>query len=594
MKNIALAFSGGGFRAAAFSLGTLSYLNKAQYNNIPLLHNVKFIGSASGGSITNLAYSLSIAQGKSFDDFYFELMDAMEGEKLIAKAFEILKDNSYWKTRAHKNRNLINAFAIAYDEMLFNKVEFGALNNTYNAGNCHIEQVCVNATEFANGLSFRFQSKHKNPDAGSGLLGNHFINISDDTIANKIKLGDILASSSCFPGGFEPLIYPDDFMHEKLDTKELTDALNYRDNPFTNEINPEDIGNAKEPKDQKQFALMDGGIADNQAIGSVNLAAKRNKDNPFDLLLITDVSSYFINAYSTPKQVRIPLGKYSVRQIGFTTALLLLLFIVTVLAGIILKLEWLKTVLLIVAVIIPILFILPKFRYLFKQKANEEDGTWKLMVLNYGRYFLQLPLNALLLMLFTRLKSVFLMTTDIYLKQIRRKYYEQLFEDASSPETVVANAIYDLSRIKDKVASKKIEEDVKDELGYDPENPDKKPKNNLPAPSPIIRYVAEEARKAATTLWFDPYQQKAMLKEIIVATGQFTTCYNLLKHLKKRKNLPTDDTQAIAQLQLQLEKDWNNFNKDPFWLFNEGQKNRQEPLVLSVIKTGADYKVVKS
>ena len=31
MENIALAFSGGGFRAACFSLGALSYLNHIKY-----------------------------------------------------------------------------------------------------------------------------------------------------------------------------------------------------------------------------------------------------------------------------------------------------------------------------------------------------------------------------------------------------------------------------------------------------------------------------------------------------------------------------------------------------------------------------------
>lgn len=57
-QSIALCFSGGGFRAAAFSLGVLSYLNKVKIKSAEgeasLLSHVNFIASASGGTITNL------------------------------------------------------------------------------------------------------------------------------------------------------------------------------------------------------------------------------------------------------------------------------------------------------------------------------------------------------------------------------------------------------------------------------------------------------------------------------------------------------------------------------------------------------------
>lgn len=118
MKNIALAFSGGGFRAAAFSLGTLSYLNnlKAPEWNNPLLNNVKFIGSTSGGSMTNIAYSIGVFRGDDFLTTYNALLAAMSGETLIARVFEILKAEKPWEGRDTKSRNLINAFSIAYDE----------------------------------------------------------------------------------------------------------------------------------------------------------------------------------------------------------------------------------------------------------------------------------------------------------------------------------------------------------------------------------------------------------------------------------------------------------------------------------------------
>ena len=45
LENIALSFSGGGFRAAAFTLGCVSYLNDVPYKAQPLLHKVRFISS---------------------------------------------------------------------------------------------------------------------------------------------------------------------------------------------------------------------------------------------------------------------------------------------------------------------------------------------------------------------------------------------------------------------------------------------------------------------------------------------------------------------------------------------------------------------
>ncbi len=43
LKSIGLCFSGGGYRAAAFSLGVLSYLNKLKYNENLIITNLKTI-----------------------------------------------------------------------------------------------------------------------------------------------------------------------------------------------------------------------------------------------------------------------------------------------------------------------------------------------------------------------------------------------------------------------------------------------------------------------------------------------------------------------------------------------------------------------
>ncbi len=330
MKNIALAFSGGGFRAAAFSLGTLSYLNELKFDEESLLKNVKFIGSASGGSLTNIYYSVGVYERKEFRNIYNELLTELEGEKLIKNVFTILRSSDEWKLREGKGRNLINAFSIAYDK-LFKLEEFQRLFNPKIGVIPHLEEVCINSTELTNGLSFRFQSQKQS--INNGKIGNYYIHITETTIGGKIKLGDIMASSSCFPGGLEPLIFPDDFVHSGLDKKTLLDSIYFKANPFTYSNDPHDILPDKEfKKEQKRFGLMDGGIADNQAIESVLLANQRRIDNSkdsFDLIILTDVSSYFMDGYSLPIEKIRWYNAFTLQQIINISTLLCLFFLGT-------------------------------------------------------------------------------------------------------------------------------------------------------------------------------------------------------------------------------------------------------------------------
>lgn len=53
-KKIGLALSGGGYRAAAYHIGTLRALHK-----LGILENVDVISSVSGGSITAAYYALN-------------------------------------------------------------------------------------------------------------------------------------------------------------------------------------------------------------------------------------------------------------------------------------------------------------------------------------------------------------------------------------------------------------------------------------------------------------------------------------------------------------------------------------------------------
>ena len=75
----------------------------------------------------------------------------------------------------------------------------------------HIEQVCFNATDFSFGLTYRFQNQ--------GFFGNSPLYNSNrsevDALRHKVQFSDAIASSSCFPLGFEPLVFPDDYFQDQ-------------------------------------------------------------------------------------------------------------------------------------------------------------------------------------------------------------------------------------------------------------------------------------------------------------------------------------------------------------------------------------------
>ncbi|MEL7147368.1 MAG: hypothetical protein AAFO69_13425, partial [Bacteroidota bacterium] len=50
-EDIAICLSGGGFRAAGFSLGILSFLHEVVYRDSTLLQKVHGLSSVSGGTI---------------------------------------------------------------------------------------------------------------------------------------------------------------------------------------------------------------------------------------------------------------------------------------------------------------------------------------------------------------------------------------------------------------------------------------------------------------------------------------------------------------------------------------------------------------
>ncbi|MEZ4980361.1 MAG: hypothetical protein R2769_02000 [Saprospiraceae bacterium] len=116
------------------------------------------------------------------------------------------------------------------------------------------------------------------------MFGNNGFRIPEEA-GSCTRLGDIVAASSCFPMGFEPLVFPKDFCAD-----EASPLYQYW-----------------KEKGNKPLALMDGGIIDNQGIDGVNLAADRLKKENIHIesYIISSVESKKVEGYE-PKPEKKP------------------------------------------------------------------------------------------------------------------------------------------------------------------------------------------------------------------------------------------------------------------------------------------------
>ncbi|MDA1050874.1 MAG: patatin-like phospholipase family protein, partial [Planctomycetota bacterium] len=259
LGSIALALSGGGYRAAAFHLGTLRSLHEAG-----LLESVDVLSTVSGGTIVGASYALSQVRHDSFERFYDDFLSRLRTQRPIHRATQLL-------TRQHNalpRRTLIAAQAEALNEQYYSGAKFGEFFETP----IHIGEIIFNATDFRCGLPFRFQ-KSRNPRARIGN-GKHWM---PREIACQMRLADVVAASSCFPGGFEPIGFPHDFAWDDRQSVLKTLADDSEDQTFL------------EP-----LPLMDGGVADNQGLGSLRVALdRREKEDqpPIGFVFISDADS---------------------------------------------------------------------------------------------------------------------------------------------------------------------------------------------------------------------------------------------------------------------------------------------------------------
>ena len=126
--------SGGGYRAAAFHLGAMSYLNQCQWqgknDTVPsnLLDHIKMISTVSGGTITGVVYAITKAEDEPFGDFEKRLTDTLAKVDLEKESLEKLKIGADWGESKRK-KNLINAFAEIYHARFTGGLNFNQLTD---------------------------------------------------------------------------------------------------------------------------------------------------------------------------------------------------------------------------------------------------------------------------------------------------------------------------------------------------------------------------------------------------------------------------------------------------------------------------------
>ena len=480
---IALALSGGGYRAAAFHLGTLDMLH-----HLDLLKSVHVLSTVSGGTLTGLKYALSAAEGTPYEKFYDDLYSFLGITNVIGQGLAGLQPTSI-SPFSGQMPSLIRSAAEVYTapQMLGNKT-FDVLLNDHTS---HLREASFNATEFRIGNYFRFQ-KSASPGA---VIGNGKLKVNRE-VAGMIRLADIAAASSCFPSAFEPLRFPDDFLWpRKMD--EIRSLLG--------------------EKFRKCVPLMDGGIYDNQGVDSVELAYSREKNKVGKINV-----GLFIVSDTTQREPSLlefsPSPKRGLVTVGTLTILAKLAFLIALVTAIVLIGAATKSIvsdgfrpLHIFLYGIPIVIsglLAGGLWWVRSQYKEAEQHLTEMTGLELWPYLKRLTVPEVIDLVSGRAKSLIALTSSVFLKRVRSLVLKDINLHDSFKKRQFSNLIYDMDE------TARFQDDIVAALR--PEQ---------------FRDLAQLAEKVPTSLWSNNQNELRNL----VACGQVTTCFNLLHYIMRER-----------------------------------------------------------
>lgn len=482
--DFALCLSGGGYRAAAFHLGVLDVLTR-----LGLADRIRTLSTISGGTIVGAAYALSRTRDEPFGAFYDRFYETLRTRNVVAEAFERLHEApeafEQGKGRDHPVPSLIRAAAAVYaDDDFVGDATLGDLVSSSTTP----DELIFSATEFRGGRAFRFQTSRRAP----GHVGSSGELKVPDPLWRQVRLADIVASSSCFPIAFEPILFPDDFVWtEPLPA--VRDALGdgYR----------------------TPLPLMDGGVYDNQGVDGITTVYRRSGIE-LGWLLVSDSSpERGSEAFYTPQTDAEKSGGLALKTIPRLAATLLVVAVLSLVSlGVDLVRE-LRTrelqlvhdllvygvpiALSLVAVLLMVLAGL-KARQLMRY-ARQETGVDPWPTLR------EVSIRDLVYLVRSRLSSFTALTANVFMKRIRGLIQAVLSQSEVYKDRVAFNLIYDLDRNRPTLYG---------------DHPELEPTATLVA-------LARRSNALGTTLWFD---REDDLRDVI-ACGQATACFTILEFL---------------------------------------------------------------
>ncbi len=507
--DIALCLSGGGYRAAAFHLGVLDLLERAG-----LLGRVRTLSTISGGTIVGAAWALSRARRESFGDFYGRAWKTLLSLNVVREAAARLARGD-----GGAGASLIRAAARVYaGSELLGEARLGELMDNAEGP----DEAIFSATEFHSGRAYRFQTSRRS----RVRVGNLPPLQIPTEVAREIRLADVVAASSCFPGAFEPLVFPRDFAW--ADAAAVARALGSRFPPVP---------------------LMDGGIYDNQGVdGAVTVYQRGAMFEQLGLLLVSDTSQRQEPLYvEAPPS---PLPRVRVRTLRRLAAVGRWLALVSFLALLyrLLAAPWTP-----LSAALGQLFtgVVPAAlagasalglwwgRRLFRRQA---EATRETTGVELGPLVAHLRLGDLVDLLTRRLGSLLAMVGSVSMKRVRRLIQDSVLAESSPfrPRTQLL-LLYGLDRKRPTLWAR---------------HPDLQP-------APALQLLARRAEAVPTTLWIDDEEQ---LRDL-VACGQATACSRLLQHVRDHRAAALADPESVeAKVEATLRPLWAALQDNPFAL----------------------------
>jgi NTE family protein len=180
----ALAFSGGGFRAALAALGVLRFVADAG-----LLARVRYVSSVSGGSVAHGLFARAypeLERGGFTGDGLDELVLRRAIARISGASLTRELIANFWKVIGRKTRT--NLLADTLDDWFYEGQKLSTLSPS-----CRF---IFNASNLTTGVRFGFERDV----LGDWVLGRL------TTADTGLRLADAVAASAAFPGAFAPVV----------------------------------------------------------------------------------------------------------------------------------------------------------------------------------------------------------------------------------------------------------------------------------------------------------------------------------------------------------------------------------------------------